>query len=90
MMNEQYNNEFDAIIHAQPQLQYTILVLAGQEYAYAYNALTDQVHTAEFPDTPIHKLYTACGHVLHHDDIRTMVKAKLGILSHCELTASFS
>ena len=90
MVNEQYNNEFDAVIHARPQLQYTILVLAGEEYAYAYNPLTDEVCTAEFPDVPIHKLYMACGHVLHHDDIRMLVKAKLGILSHCELQASFS
>ena len=90
MMKTQYHSEFDAIIHARPQLQYCILVLAGEEYAYAYDALTDTVRTAEFPDIPMHKLYTACGHVLHHDDIRIMVKAKLGIVSHGELECSFS
>jgi len=90
MVNEQYNNEFDAIIHAHPQLQYTILVLAGEEYAYAYDALTDTVRTAEFPDVPIHRLHTRCGHVLHHADICILVKAKLGIMPHCKLTASFS
>jgi len=84
------NAEFDLVIHAHPQLQYTILVLAGQEYAYAYNALTDEVYTAEFPGIPVHKLYTACGHVLDHHHIRMLVKQQLCIPSHCELEASFS
>jgi len=89
MMNETYNSEFDLVIHANPQLQYTILVLAGQEYAYAYNALTDEVYTAEFPGTPVYKLYLQCGHVLDHHHIRMLVKQKLHIPSHCELEASF-
>ena len=89
-MNRTFDNEFDAIMHAQPQLQYVILVLSGQEYAYAYDALTDTLYTAEFPGVPVHRLYTSCGHVLHHDDLRMLVKSKLGILSHCELEASFS
>ena len=90
MMKTQYHSEFDAIIHARPQLQYVILLFAGEEYAYAYNALTDQVYTAEFPDVPIHKLYTRCGMILNHACIRTIVKAKLGIASHDALQASFS
>jgi hypothetical protein len=89
-MTNDFSDQFDAIIHAQPQLQYVILVLSGQEYAYAYNALTDEVYTAEFPGIPVHKLYTACGHVLDHHHIRMLVKQKLCIPSHCELEASFS
>jgi hypothetical protein len=89
-MNRTWDQEFDAILHAHAHLQYCILVLAGEEYAYAYDAITDTVQTAEFPDVPVHRLYTRCGHVLHHADICMLVKAKLGILSHCELAASFS
>ena len=89
-MNHTFDHEFDAIMHARPHLQYCILVLAGEEYAYAYDAATDTVYTAEFPDTPVHRLYTKCGHVMHHDDLRMLVKCKLGILSHCELEAAFS
>lgn len=83
------NTEFDLVINARPQLQYTLLVIAGEEYAYAYNPLTDEVYTAEFPGIPVYKLYSRCGHVLDHNTIRTIVKGKLGIPSHCELEASF-
>lgn len=88
MMNE-YSNEFDLVIHSKPQLQYTILLVAGEEYAYAYNPLTDEVYTAEFPGIPVYKLYSRCGHVLNHHHIRMLVKQKLRIPSHCELEASF-
>ena len=89
-MNRTWDQEFDAIMHAHAHLQYCILVLAGEEYAYAYDAIADTVYTAEFPDVPVHQLHMRNGYTLHHADIRTLVKAQLGILSHCELAASFS
>lgn len=88
MMNN-YEDVFDVVIYSNPSLMYTILVLAGEEYAYAYNPLTDELYTAEFPGIPVYKLYTRCGHVLDHNTVRAMVKHKLGVTSHCELEASF-
>ena len=89
-MKRTLDNEFDAIIHAKPHLQYVICIFAGEEYAYAYDAVTDTVYTAEFPGIAIHKLYTRCGMILNHACIRTIVKAKLHASSHCELAASFT
>lgn len=87
--NTDYSDVFDVVIHSDPRLMYTLLLIAGEEYAYAYNPLTDEVYTAEFPGIPVYKLYTRCGRVLDHDTIRTIVKDKLGVVSHCELEASF-
>jgi len=62
--------------------KYCSLNLGGDRFDYCYDATNGEVSTQLFPGIPIHRATLACGMHVTHDDIRTIIKYKLGIASN--------
>jgi len=64
--------------------KYCSLNLGGDRLDYCYDATCGEVSTQLLPGIPIHKVNLGCDMYVTHDDIRTIIKYKLGIASNLQ------
>lgn len=54
------------------------LRLAGELFTFLYNTSNQEVYNPLFPGIPIERVTLACGHVLDHNTVSTIVRKKIG------------
>lgn len=69
--------------------KYCSLNLSDARYDYCYDSATDEVSTQLFPGIPIHKVILNCGYYLTHDQVKKIIKYKLGITSNLQQEGVF-
>lgn len=62
----------------------------GDRFDYCYDPTRGEVSTQLFPGIPIHQVTLRCGMHVTHDDIKTIIKHKLGIASNLQFEKLFS
>lgn len=63
--------------HIRQRCQSVTLQLSTGTYDYLYDPLLDTVYTALFPGVPVQKFALNCGHAVHPEDLKVIIKNKL-------------